>query len=869
MKTKRIFLIGTILATTLFLVFFVASRGFKLIDKPDTNLSQADFGQGFPAKANPVLATNFGRLPLFFIENLGQLDERVKFYAQGYGNNLYFTRDGLTVEVARPAAKSTDTADGMKPSGPGCLTEKKMAPPPVKEVVHLHPMGMRPEAKLEAQDLQAGKINYFIGSDPQKWRTNIPTYKSVVYREAYPGIDLQFYGNGKQLEYDVVVKPGADPSLVKFQYQGIKGMEVTREGDLALHLPGGMDLIQKKPLVYQEIGGQRVVREAKYQVFQNEARFSFGFTVAAYDQSFPLVIDPVLVYSTYLGGSDKDIVIDLVVDDNGQAYVTGYAYSMDFPTKNPYQSNNPGYSTIYVTKLASSGDSLVYSTYLGGSGDDHGSGLAIDSSGSVYVVGQSGSSDFPTTPGAFQPSLPGRRSATLTKLSPNGDALVFSTFLGGNCWDAAVSVGVDTNGQAVVAGITWSMDFPTVIAFQDTKQGICDVFVTKFTSNGSGLIYSTYLGGGGAPQPAGCNGGDPDHDKPHKIVVDRNGCAYVTGSTMNDFPVVNAFQPNKPGGWDAFIAKFDPNGALLYSSYLGGSGDDYGGGIAVDSSGVVSLCGNTSSSNFPLQDALQPQKNGNWDAYITKLNLNTNTLVFSTYWGGSGEEQGTAIALDSHGNIIVTGTCLSWDFPTKDPYQATDPNIVGAYVTKFNPAGNALVYSTLLGGSGEDMGTCVAVDKQDMVYVGGYTTSQDFPVQNPFQANHHGGQYDGFIAKLQDQAVINVTIDIKPGSYPNAINLGAQGNVPVAIFSSETFDATQIDPETVTLANARVQMKGKSNKYLATFQDINGDGTPDLLVHIDTQTLQMSSSDEQAVLEGQTFDGKKIRGVDSVKIVPQ
>src|ERR1022692_4291600 len=514
-------------------------------------------------------------------------------------------------------------------------------------------------------------------------RSNVPTYGKVKYEGIYPGIDLVYYGNQRQLEYDFVVAPGADPRRIQFALRGSGAKSISRDtdGDLVLDMAEGQ-LRWHKLVVYQERDGARQEIAAHYFI---KHKNRVVFEIAYYDLRRPLFIDP-LVYSTYLGGSGDDIGQGIALDSSGNAYVTGYTSSTDFPTTSGAFQTSCGrgcgsaHPDAFVTMLNPSGSALVYSTYLGGSSSDYGNGIALDSSGNAYVTGQTGSANFPTTPGAFQTSC------------------------GGGC-------------------------------------GSPDAFVTMLNPSGSALVYSTYLGGSSS-------------DYGNGIAVDSSGNAYVTGVTNStDFPTMNPLQPTYGGGGDAFVAQLNPTGsALVYSTYLGGSGDDFAYDTAVDSSGNAFVTGITFSTNFPTMNPLQPTYGGNGDAFVTKFNPTGSGLIYSTYLGGSGEDSSNGIAVDSSGNAYVTGGTSSPNFPTMNPLQPTFAGVQDAFVAQLNPTGSALVYSTYLGGSGDDTGQGIAADSSGNAYVTGQTGSANFPTMNPLQPTYGGGGYDAFVTKMSRPA---------------------------------------------------------------------------------------------------------------------
>ena len=540
------------------------------------------------AKETAVKAA-YMKLPLSFVKNEGQKDKSVLFYERSGGHATAFTKEGAALYLGS------------------------------SEAVILTPLTTSPFA-VEATDKKEGKVNYFTGNDPSKWKTNIPTYGAILYKSIYPGIDMKFYGTNSQLEYDLIVSPEADPSKIRLSYKGIKKLSVTASGELEIALTEG-SLYQKKPRVYQTINGKKVEIEGKFLIADAT---TYGFTLGAYDKRYPLVIDPILVYSTYLGGNSMDIGVGIAVDSSGCAYVTVQTGSTDFPTQVAYQGSRKGSPDAFVTKLSADGASLVYSTYLGGDSEDYAYAIAVDSSGHAYVTGETSSGDFPTQL-AYQVSRKGDTDAFVTKLSADGASLVYSTYLGGGFSDYGHAIAVDSSGYAYVTGATSSTNFPTQGAYQGSRKGGGDAFVTKFGADGASLVYSTYLGGS-------------DDETGYAIAVDSSGYAYVAGWTWSgDFPTRGAYQGSNRGNSDAFVTKLSADGAsLVYSTYLGGSNIDTqsGVGIAVDSSGYAYVTGYTGSTNFPTRGAYQGSNRGSYDAFVTKLGI--FTLSVSRAGTGSG-----------------------------------------------------------------------------------------------------------------------------------------------------------------------------------------------------------------------------------------
>ncbi|MGJ0428368.1 SBBP repeat-containing protein [Methylobacter sp.] len=670
--------------------------------------------------------SNYGKLPLSFEINQGQTDAQVKFLARGQGYTLFLTPTEAVLSLKKPQARTKASPTSVKPS---FVSETNGA------MLRMQLIGANPSARILGKEALPGRVNYLIGKDPAKWRTKVPTYAKVAYEGVYPGVDLVYYGNQGQLEYDFVVAPGADPSRVKLAFLGANRIEVNTAGELILHTASG-DVRMHKPVLYQEIDGVRKPVDGGYVLKGGQA---VGFQVAAYDVAHSLTIDPVLVYSTYLGGSEVDTGQSIALDQRGQVYVTGITRSADFPLNNALQPDLGGDSfDAFVAKLTADGRALRYATYLGGSDFDFSSDIAVDKQGQAHVIGVTSSTDFPTN-NALQPKYGGGSfDAFVAQLTADGAALRYSTYLGGNEYDDGAGIAIDGWGQASVTGVTISADFPIKNALQrDLGGGSFDAFVAKLTADGRSLRYSTYLGGNA-------------DDLGKSIAVDELGQAYLTGETNSvDFPTVNALQPSLGGGADAFVAKLTADGRVLrYSTYLGGSEFDLGEDIAVDEQGHSFVMGRTFSTNFPTKNPLQPTSGGNEDAFVVKLTTDGRELRYATYLGGNADDLGNSIAVDERGQAYLTGETNSADFPTVNALQLSLGGGADAFVAKLTADGGALRYSTYLGGSGPDLGGEIAVDQGGQVYVTGQTFSVDFPTENAMQPSFGGGSIDAFVAKI-------------------------------------------------------------------------------------------------------------------------
>jgi hypothetical protein len=681
----------------------------------------------------PSAAAAYGQLPLTFEINEGQAAPQDNFLCHGSGYSLALTPTRAVLGLDNHAATN---------------------------VLSLQLVGANPSAQPVGQDLLITRSNYFIGNDPSKWLTNVPSFGQVEYQNVYPGVNLVYYGNQGQLEYDFVLAPGADAGAIRLSVQGTQSVHLDAQGDLVLHTAGG-DVVEHAPVVYQDIGGQRQSVAGQF-VLEDDGQV--GFQVGAYDRRAPLVIDPVLAYSTYLGGSGDDYGNGIAVDSSGNAYITGVTPSINFPTtqgavQTSYGSgsNSGGYSDIFVSKLNASGTALVYSTYLGGSGYTvGGTAIAVDASGDAYITGLAGPS-FPTTPGAFQQTS-SVRTAFVTELNPTGSALVYSTYLTGSFGgDEGLGIAVNAAGNAYVTGYAISLDFPTTPnSFEPhypdpyaNTQGNGVTFVAEFNATGSALVYSTFLGGSTSYVDDQGNG----------IAVDSAGNAYVAGATdATDFPLMNAFQTtnHNPNPYysngTGFVTKLNPTGsALIFSTYLGGSGYSSANGIAVDASGEAFVTGAAHSSDFPTTPgAFQTTLSSG--AFVTKFNAAGTGLVYSTLLGGgtSGSfDDAHAIAVDASGDAYVTGGTYSASFPVMNPlqgYNATSPTS-NAYVSELNPSGSALAFSTYLGGSGGAIGYGIAVDSSGNIYVTG-TSGVNFPTTPGALQTSFGGSGDAFIARV-------------------------------------------------------------------------------------------------------------------------
>ena len=710
------------------------------------------------------LSSTYGKLPLSFEINEGQTDGSVQFLARQAGYTLFLTPGEAVLSLHSAPPRAT------KPEMPAA---GKQPTTPLTDVVRMELIGANSRAQAAGVDPLPGKSNYFIGNDPAKWHTDVPTFAKVRYQSIYPGIDLLYYGNQEgRLEHDFVVSPGADPNAIVLSMRGSEGAVSEHSGELTLRTKTG-DLTLRSPVVYQEVSGQRKTIPATYELAKNN---QIKFQIGSYDKSEPLVIDPVIEYSAVFGGSQEDIVSSIALDSAGDAYVAGATYSTDFPLADPYQSSwtsvSPSSSTAaVVSKLNPSGMAFLYSTYLGGpsSGADN---IKVDSAGRAYITGGTGSG-FPLM-NAFQPTYGGNIDAFVTVLSPNGDSLVYSTYLGGSQFDVPTALAIDGSDNAYITGFT-NGSFPTTHSI-DYKNGY-GLFIAKFNSSGV-LEYSTTYSNDAGESTA--------------IAADSTGAVYITGydNLPTGIPVTKgAFQTKCTYTFGcAFVTKFSPSGAsLVYSTWLDFDSGGVGTSIAVDSSAEAYVAGAATNGLLTRSSSFQKTYGGGGDGFVLKLNSSGSDLLWSTYLGGKGDDVVYGLALDSHRNVYVAGFTCSSNFPLKaavQKYVGTKSHPCQFFVTTLNGSLSALpYYSTYFGtATGSNQGIGIAVDPQLNVYIAGY---DDANVQatpgalNIGLAGNPGGGLDVFLSKL----VIEDDLALGVSASPSPVAQGGTLTYTIAITS--------------------------------------------------------------------------------------
>jgi hypothetical protein len=729
------------------------------------------------AKAGAASGQSTG---FYFEKNVGQAEAGLDFVARGGGYMLGLSATEAIMAMEPASASLAPSVGTMTPEekarlGPnGRRIDDSQTKPAASPIVRMQLLGGNSHAKVAGVDPLITKINYFLGDDPNKWHTNVSTFGRVQYKDVYPGIDLVYYSNQQQLEYDFVVSPGVDPNHIQLNFTGADNVQIAADGSIVLQA-GDAEIRQHAPYIYQEVNGTRQQVSGQFALSTRHSAlgtFNVSFDLGNYDAARPLVIDPMVVnYSTYLGGPNYDYGYDVAVDTYGNAYVTGKAGS-SFPLVNPGLPYGGG-KDAFVSKFSRDGSTLLYSTYIGGGYFDSADSIAVLGQGHVFITGATESGDFPTTPGSFQPANgdgtcngnPDCADAFITRLSPDGASLIYSTYLGTKAIETGEGIAADTDGNAYIFGMTNSANFPVVNGAQsEFGGGSCDhgasnapcqdAFIAKLNPAGTTLIYATYLGGSGEEAYIFGETGD--------IAIDPVGYAYVTGYTNSfDFPTVNALQPALMGNLDAYVAKLTPDGsAFVYSTYLGGNPGEYGNGIAADAAGIAYVTGETWSDNFPTTPgSYKPSKTGgsnNRDAYVSKLKPDGSGFVYSTFLGGSITDGGTAITVDKTGSAYVAGFTKSTDFPTRSAFQQHLAWNLDGFVTKFTVGGDDLMYSSYLGGNksgsgglldGNDSASGIALDLLQNAYVVGSSHSPTFPTVKPFQAEN-AGYYDAFLTKV-------------------------------------------------------------------------------------------------------------------------
>jgi hypothetical protein len=757
--------------------------GLAIAVAPSRSTRASALPPGPKTSTKPHVQSALGRLPLYFIENRGQLDRSVAYYLTGREVSAYFTPGGITYAFCGSRAAGHEGKETVRqllaPIG-GQPPQPQSPPSQPGWTVKLDFVGAGPGGRPVGRDRTPATISYFKGPK-SNWKTGLPAYGAVVYRDLWPGIDLVFAGTTGRLKYEFVVRPGADPGRIRLAYRGAARVEMNPAGQMEVSTPAG-GFTDDRPVAYQEPGGQRQDVPVSYALDPEteRGRAEYGFQVGSYDRRQTLVLDPVLLlYSGYIGGTEGEEGASAAVDRAGNMYVTGVTTSTEasFPlrvgpdlTYNGTNGPNPFIAgDAFVAKVTPDGTSLIYCGYIGGSSRDEGRGIAVDNAGNAYIGGLTGSTEatFPVTVGPGLTYNGGTGDAFVAKVNPRGTALIYCGYIGGAQDDAALAIAVHSNGNVSVTGVTKSSEatFPVVVGPGLTYSGAADTFVAEVNRDGTALVFCGYIGG--VADEAGVG-----------VAVDRAGCTYVAGRTFsNEFSFPVRVGPNLTFGGvaDAFVAKVSRDGSsLIYCGYIGGVTYDDGQAIAVDSSGNAYVTGRTFSdqNSFPVVFGPDLTYNGGpGDAYVAKVKADGTGLVYCGYIGGFGLDEGRGIAVDQAGNAYITGLTSSpeFSFPVSGgPDLIYNGGASDAFVAGVRADGSGLLYAGYIGGLGADEGHGIAVDQVGNVYVAGITssTTPSFPVRRGPGLVYGGGATDAFVAKVAPSAsrvVGGGTVDVAGG----------------------------------------------------------------------------------------------------------
>ncbi|MCK4614319.1 MAG: SBBP repeat-containing protein [Thermoplasmata archaeon] len=717
---------------------------------------------------------NLASMPGWFTENQGQIENAdVKFVYVASDCSIGFVESGYLLKLTNEDNRTSVVMVSFEGANP-----------------------VTPEGRGELSH----KSNYFLGNDSEKWRTGVTNYQEVVYENLYDGIELVFYTTEKGLKYDFVVFPGANPEEICFSYEGVNDIYIDSMGNLHLTMPSG-EMVEETPFSYQIKHGEMKKIDSHFQVLGKKVNFIIG----RYDPSNPLIIDP-LIYSTFVGGINGDGGSDIVMDSEKNAYITGSTYSPNFPTTlGAYDTYYNGDWDVVVFKLDSSGSSLLYSTFVGGSDWDAGYAMAIDDEGNAYVTGSTTSQDFPTTSEAYDTSYSEREDIFVLKLDSRGSNLEYSTYIGGNDTDEGYAITIDFEGNAYITGWTWSVNFPTTVgAFDNTYNGWGDTFVVKLNEDGSSIIFSTFMGG-------------YDVEEGWAIEVDDDHNIYVGGysSSPNCPTTMGAYDNIHNGlGPDVLIFKLNSEGSfLIYSTFVGGLRQDVAWDMKIDESGCAYVSGETSSEDFPTTgECYDNTYNEGRDSFAFKLDADGSALLFSTFIGGSNWDEACGLAINSGGDVIITGWTRSTDFPiTSNAYDTSHNGGYDVFLLQLNSDGSSLQYSTFIGGINDEIGTGVEIIAENNIYITGRTSSFNFPIAGEAYDSSFNGDADIFVMQL-NIIIENIPPIININSPPN--NSEVSGNI--------TINGSAMDENgNVTIENVEISIDG------GDWEIVNGTSTWD------------------------------------------
>ena len=763
------------------------------------------------AISNETPNSKTDNLPVYFEENRGQFNEKVRFYTRGTNDYSLFLTATDAVYVLSSQESRVESRESVDSSNRKSKIKNQKS-----TAVYMTLAGANPNADFAGMEMLEHKTNYFKGAESD-WRTNISNFRQVRANSIYEGIDMVWYGKPQGgVQYDFVIAPNANPNQIEWEIKGASDVELTAEGDLLIKTEYG-EIRQQKPFSYQETNGVRQEIESRFVIEKSKICFELG----NYDRSKSLTIDPSVnlsrpAFSTLMGGPINDQGNAIAVDNSGNVFVTGKVPSPTFPTTpGTFDTTHNGLDDVFVTKLNATGSALIYSTFIGGSDEDICFGIVLDSSGNAFLTGLTvdSTTDYPVTASAFDTTPNGGQDVFVTKLNATGSALIYSTLIGGSGEDTGSDIAIDSSGNAFLMGGTLSSNYPaTTGAFDTSYNGSGDVFATKLNSTGSALIYSTFIGGS-------------DFENGLGIAVDAAGNVFLTGNTYiaaTPYPTTaGAFNTTHNGFDDVFVTKLNAAGsALIYSTFIGGNLSDRGIGIAIDSTGNAFVTGHTldATTDYPTTaGASDTTHNGGEDVFVTKLNAAGSSLIYSTFLGGNGNDQGYGIAVDKFGNAFLLGFTddAATDYPTTaGAFNTTHNGSIDVFLTKLNPAGSTLIYSSFIGGSGVDRGTGITLDSSGNAFLVGLTldATTDFPTTPGAADTTHNGGADPFVTKFSGAS--------------NSFDFDGDGKTDFSIFRPASGQWWQL--RSSDGGNGAVQFGNSSDKLVPV--DFTGDGKTDTAI---------------------------------------
>jgi hypothetical protein len=779
---------------------------------------------GFIESTDTKIESNnklFSNIPVSFIENFGQLNNNhIRFYSSDGG--LGFAHDEILIKLH---GKKIDQDPKLQVKSNNIINQKQLSSNKNEDYIIKQTFIGANHVKPAGQLKQSHYSNFFYGNNPAKWRTEVPNYKEIIYRDLYPNIDLVYRIIEEGIKYEFIVHQGGHVQDILIEYEGA---EITTDGATLFIKTPIRTIIDDDFYSYQIIGNEEIPVESNICVKNNIVYYDIE-----YDPTYTLIIDPI-IYSTFIGGSDYDKVSSIALDSSSNTYVTGATNSSNFTTiSGSYDTSLNGGYDAFIFKLDKMGSSLIYSTYIGGGNDEFGNDIKVDSNGNVFLTGETYSINFPTTSGAFSETYSGTNLsiAFILKLNSGGNGLTYSTFVGGKGSDHGYEIDIDSTGNAYIVGSTSSSDFPTTTgSYAPSYSSKGDAFVSKLNQQGSSLIYSTYLGGNSI-------------DIGYSIAVDTKSNATITGITnSSNYPTTSGSSDTtyNGGGWDIFVTRLNQIGSsLVYSTFVGGNDFDCGNDIRLDLSGNAIVTGQTNSSNFPTTlGAFDVSYNGNHDAIIFKLGNTGSSLLFSTFLGGNELDRGTGIDIDASGEIYITGLTGSADFPITTDALKTACDWKDSFFIKLDTNGSSLFYSTFLGGINNETNQCIVVDSFGDIFLSGSTNSNNFPTTSGAFDVLFNGFYDAYITRFR------FPITFKIASASLLIN-SIQTNIIYSRLSPYTFRIGIIDPDEVSNLSSVHIMLDRTNSNIRLKWDKISNQFSELNDPNDYVTLNPSNSKYQ------------------------